>query len=488
MANKPTTESLETRSESLDPVSRLRQRLGLKAKQEPKFRFYALYDRIYRKDVLYEAWVRVCKNDGAPGIDGISIEDIQKSEGGAFRLVNNLHEELRTKTYKPGPVKRIYIPKPNGKLRPLGIPCIRDRVVQTATLLILEPIFEADFRDCSYGFRPERNTHQALDKIQSHLKAGFQAVYDADLKSYFDTIPHDNLMACLRERISDRSVLSLIMTWLKCIVVDPAGGKDGNASYIRSKQGAPQGGSLSPLLSNLYLHMFDRTFSSRNGPSAWANAKLVRYADDFVIMARYIGSRITEYVEHIIEERLGLEMNREKTKIVHVDVNEGESLDFLGYTFRWDKDLFVPDKKYLNMAPSKAALGKERNKLKELTNYRQCFKRIPVLINDLNKHLKGWENYFKHGYPDKAFNGINRFVLLRLTKHVNRRSQRHFCKPEDKSYYAMFYGMGLYKLKSDKKRAKEQTAQLPDKFEVTFHGRAECGKFARSVPRGGRAR
>jgi RNA-directed DNA polymerase len=418
----------------------LRQKLSQKAKQEPKFRFYALYDRIYRFDTLLTAWRLVCDNRGAPGIDGVTFDQIVNSAEGLAGFLTQLQEDLRTKRYQPQPVRRVYIPKENGTMRPLGIPTIRDRVAQMAALLILEPIFEADFEDCSYGFRPGRSAHQALEEIRRHLGAGYREVYDADLQGYFDSIPHDKLMACIRMRVVDRSVLRLIQMWLEAVVVekDEAGQSHGK----RPEQGTPQGGVLSPLLANVYLHWFDKLFHRGDGPAHFAKAKLVRYADDFVVLARYQGPKLTAWVEGKLENWLGLTINRSKTRVVNLNEKDAY-LDFLGYRFRYVRDQFGHGHRYLRLEPSAKALKRERAKLKQMTGPAMCFKPIPELIGVINRQLKGWKEYFKLGYPKNAFGKIGWYVRVRLIRHLRRRSQRAYRLPVGTGYYQHLTDLGL---------------------------------------------
>lgn len=416
-------------------VTRLRWKLGQKGKADPKFRFYALYDRIYRIDVLEAAFWIVAAHDGAPGTDGVTIDQIVHAEDGPAALTAELHQELKTGSYLPQPVKRVEIPKANGKMRPLGIPSVRDRVVQTAALLVLEPIFEADFRDCSFGFRRGRSAHEAVAAIQANLRAGLTEVYDADLKGYFDSIPHDKLMEGLKQRIADGAVLRLIRLWLTAPV------KEQGKPLTRPTAGTPQGGVISPLLANSFLHWFDRKFLSALGPANWAKARLVRYADDFVVMAKHMTPRIVGFIEDTIEGRLGLVLNREKTKIVKLS-EVGDSLDFLGYTFRRERSLRWKGT-YFRVEASTKALDRMRDALREATGPDRCFLPVPTLIQQVTRRVRGWLSYFRFGHPDRVRRKVVQFTEDRVIRHLRRRSQRPYRPPKGTSIYDHIRSLGL---------------------------------------------
>lgn len=410
-------------------IQALTLKLGLKARRESKFRFYSLYHHVCTPDVLEAAWRAVVKNDGAAGVDGITIGQIKEAPGGERQFLDELRKRLIGKSYKPCPVKRVYIEKANGKLRPLGIPTIADRVVQTAVAIILTPIFEQDFLDCSHGFRPKRGAHDAVRSIMSSIKKGYTSVFDADISGYFDNIPHDKLIKAIKVRIVDSAILKLIRMWLKCAILEES--QDGTVIISRSGKGTPQGGVISPLLANIYLHWFDKLFS-RTPDASNGNAVLVRYADDFVIMMKRCKTELSRWVIRTLSERFELQINPEKSKQIFLPY---ESLDFLGYNFSRRRDKFGGDNKYWHLEPAKKALLREYRSIGSLTSHRKGHVPVNELVEAVNRQLTGWGNYFCLGNPHQAFAKVDRHARERIWKHLRRRSQRSYRKWDGQSSY-----------------------------------------------------
>lgn len=427
-----------TEQKELSALAQLRAKLGQKAKLEPTFRFYTLYNHISRDDVLHEAWKGVKRNGGAPGIDGISIKGIEHSPEGVVGFLKGIQQELRSKTYYPKPVKRVFIPKSDGKLRPLGIPTVKDRVVQAALLLIIESIFEQDFLPCSYGFRPGKSAHQAIGAIETAVRKGQLQIYDADLKSYFDTIPHDKLMKALETRIADQQVLKLIRKWLEAPIWEPGKPMKSN------DKGTPQGGIISPLLANLYMHWFDKVFHGPGGPGTFARATLIRYADDFVVMAKCLTNRIHLWIENTLENKFDLTINREKTKIVDL-AGKRSSVNFLGFNV---KRVPLKGKEHVTFClttPSHKTLKNGFHKVREMTCSKMGYKPIELIIRELNCYLRGWGQYFHRGNPSSAFSKMNRHVSYSLYKFLQRRSQRGYKKKDkQKTWFDNFKDKGLF--------------------------------------------
>jgi group II intron reverse transcriptase/maturase len=396
-------------------VQELREKLYLAAKKSKTRRFHALFDKVYRMDFLTSAWNQVKANKGSAGIDNERIEDIIAI--GKEVVLTEIQYRLKNKKYYPKKVKRVYIPKPDGRQRPLGIPTVRDRIVQASTKLVIELIFEADFLDCSYGFRPNRCAHDAVDEIRKTMNAGYTIVLDADIKGFFDNINHDMLLDLVYQRINDRKVLKYIKKWLKCGVMD-------SGTVLESSKGTPQGGVISPLLANIYLHEFDKFWTQQTT----VTGKLVRYADDFVILFRT--EKEAEIGLQLAKEKLrelNLELNENKTRIVLTKQGK-EGFDFLG--FQLSKVRSPKYKKYYAQNwPSNKSMNAIKTKIKDFLGQRKILIwNMDNVIKELNPILRGWMNYFKCGNSTRKFSQVDRYVHERMALWWRKKHNKNQAK------------------------------------------------------------
>lgn len=391
---------------AIDPTRRLQRKLYRAAKQSRDRRFHALYDKVHRTDILWRAWQEVARNRGAAGVDEVSIEAI-KDQGGET-ILNELREELVSGHYRPLPVRRVTIPKRAGGERHLGVPAVRDRIVQAATKLVIEPIFEADFADCSYGFRPKRSALQAREHIRRELHRGRRFVVDADIKGFFDAIRWADLLALVRKRVSDRRILKLLAGWLRAGILTKEG-------LLHPEAGTPQGGVASPLLANIYLNSLDQAWQA----CGRGYGEIVRYADDLVVLCRT--RRQAEAALQLLQEllgELGLELSAQKTRIV--DCRTGaEGFDFLGYHFRMR--LSRRGRPFAACWPSRSAMAAARDRIRQLTPLAKIGCPAIVVVQDLNRFLRGWGAYFRYGNSTQQFKQLDAYVFERVAHFIARK-------------------------------------------------------------------
>ena len=413
-----------------EKIQELRKKLCRKARQERQFRFYALYDKVYRPDIIEFACCLVKSGKGAPGINGITFEDRESMEGGETRYCKEIAGELAAKTCKPMPVKRGYIPKPDGSKRPLGIPTIKDRIVQTAVKIIIEPIFEADFQDSSYGFRPKRDAHQAMNEVSLQLRYGNTQVIDADIAKYFDTIPHDTLLKTVARRIVDKNILRLIKMWLKAPNVEK---EDGKRTYKGNDKGTPQGGVISPLLANIHLNTLDVAMKME--------ARLVRYADDFVVLCKYNTHKVCLKITDVLKDP-GLALNTEKTRML--DATE-ERFTFPGFTVEVKRNPKT-GKRFPLIVPSKRAMNDIRKEIKDITCRKNLALPKEAVIAKLNEIVRGWANYYYYGNCTRDFTNLKGFLDERVRTYLRRKHGLKNRGYKSYPYKYLYENPGLFKI------------------------------------------
>jgi len=434
----------------------LQRKLYVKSKREPEYRFYSLYDKIWRKDVLEHAWRLVRANRGAAGVDGITIEE---TEDRIDELLSELAHELQTGQYCPEAVRRVYIPKPDGRQRPLGIPNVRDRIVQAAAKLILEPIFEARFEPISYGYRPKLSAADALERLRM-VSHGRRWAIEIDVEGYFDAVEHRRLLHTLARKISDGRVLGLIRSWLKAGIVEPDGRK------VKPARGVPQGGVISPLLSNVFLHMLDRYWrvrgiSKKNGP----DGQMIRYCDDLFVITNKDPNHLVRLLETRLH-KMGLNLNQKKTRVIDLRKEEAH---FLGFEIRQLRNR-RKEGIWLRIAPSRKAEARIKEKIRKIVNHRR-----PVALTDMvrqvNPVLRGWVNYFRKCNGGRSLQRIHEYSEFKVRKVIQRRRRYRNFEWHHVSLSEIYEGLGLYN---------DYIVQSCMASRES-HRKAVCGKTARTV-------